>query len=357
MVLRCLTLVFLLQGGLYGPVRRGEEQQQRGPLQHLWRVQEVWQPPNQNGPRHAKSRWAFSKQHFRHVCRRVGPPQLLLMSLTSPMGSAFDLFCGCHGKGCACVGCSDFFVTTLWSNVLTVTAVTADIRVFLFEILQQVHPYWTKKKPVIVVLWLHDRSWRCCITFLSLSKHSFASWFLFVTLSDALCPTEEKKAATGLQRKLWELLAQAGQTEDCGSSPWLHAYRRLLEDDGVDEETQRKAMLMQLWATQVSQSLREWFSCNNNAGTSLVMLFIDKIKCAQNHTILWLWSSFCLMLWGQTQKTSTLIWHTGVLFTSDSGKRMLFLQHTLSISNKTATLVEHLYPQKSLFNLYLICGI
>ncbi|XP_004068519.2 prostacyclin synthase [Oryzias latipes] len=73
---------------------------------------------------------------------------------------------------------------------------------------------------------------------------------LLTKMARGTLKAEEKKAATGLQRKLWELLAQAGQTEDCGSSPWLHAYRRLLEDDGVDEETQRKAMLMQLWATQ-----------------------------------------------------------------------------------------------------------
>ncbi|XP_037535794.1 prostacyclin synthase-like [Nematolebias whitei] len=61
---------------------------------------------------------------------------------------------------------------------------------------------------------------------------------------------EEKKTAHGVQRRLWELLASAGLTNDSGSSMWLHAYRRLLQEDGVDEETQRKALLMQLWASQ-----------------------------------------------------------------------------------------------------------
>ncbi|MEQ2200773.1 hypothetical protein XENOCAPTIV_002902, partial [Xenoophorus captivus] len=56
--------------------------------------------------------------------------------------------------------------------------------------------------------------------------------------------------AQGVQRKLGELLAPAGLTENSGSSPWLHAYRRLLQEDGVDDESQRKALLMQLWATQ-----------------------------------------------------------------------------------------------------------
>ncbi|XP_041806514.1 prostacyclin synthase-like [Chelmon rostratus] len=61
---------------------------------------------------------------------------------------------------------------------------------------------------------------------------------------------EEKRTAQSVRQRLWELLAPAGLTEDSGSSPWLHAYRRLLQEEGADEETQRKAVLMQLWATQ-----------------------------------------------------------------------------------------------------------
>ncbi|KAL6111476.1 ptgis [Pungitius sinensis] len=61
---------------------------------------------------------------------------------------------------------------------------------------------------------------------------------------------EEKRAAQGVRQRLWELLAPAGRTEDSGSSPWLHDYRRLLQEGGADEETQEKAVLMQLWATQ-----------------------------------------------------------------------------------------------------------
>uniref|UniRef100_A0A1A8EIM5 Prostacyclin synthase n=1 Tax=Nothobranchius korthausae TaxID=1143690 RepID=A0A1A8EIM5_9TELE len=61
---------------------------------------------------------------------------------------------------------------------------------------------------------------------------------------------EERKTAQSVRGRLWELLAPAGLTENSGSSPWLYAYRQLLQEDGVDEETQRKALLMQLWATQ-----------------------------------------------------------------------------------------------------------
>ncbi|XP_044205351.1 prostacyclin synthase-like [Thunnus albacares] len=61
---------------------------------------------------------------------------------------------------------------------------------------------------------------------------------------------EEKRTAQTVRQRLWELLAPAGLTEDSGSSPWLHAYRQLLQEEGADEETQRKAVLLQLWATQ-----------------------------------------------------------------------------------------------------------
>nr|XP_046239779.1 prostacyclin synthase-like [Scatophagus argus] len=61
---------------------------------------------------------------------------------------------------------------------------------------------------------------------------------------------EEKRTAQGVRQRLWELLAPAGLTEDSGSSPWLQAYRQLLQEGDVSEETQKKALLMQLWATQ-----------------------------------------------------------------------------------------------------------
>lgn len=67
-----------------------------------------------------------------------------------------------------------------------------------------------------------------------------------------ICVTEEKRTAQSVRQRLWELLAPAGVTEASGSSPWLHDYRRLLQEEGADEETQKKAVLMQLWATQVS---------------------------------------------------------------------------------------------------------
>lgn len=67
-----------------------------------------------------------------------------------------------------------------------------------------------------------------------------------------LCVSEEKRTAQSVRGRLWELLAPAGLGEGSGSSPWLRDYRHLLQEEGVDEETQRKALLLQLWATQVS---------------------------------------------------------------------------------------------------------
>lgn len=72
-----------------------------------------------------------------------------------------------------------------------------------------------------------------------------------------ICVTEEKRTAQSVRQRLWELLAPAGLTEDSGSSPWLHAYRQLLQEEGTDEETQKKAVLMQLWASQVSPTSKE----------------------------------------------------------------------------------------------------
>lgn len=89
----------------------------------------------------------------------------------------------------------------------------------------------------------------------------FPLWF---TLSHNLFiyVSEEKRTAQSVQQRLWELLAPAGLTEDSETSPWLHAYRRLLQEEGVDKQTQEKALLMQLWATQVSQvSEKRGHSC------------------------------------------------------------------------------------------------
>nr|XP_057911185.1 prostacyclin synthase-like [Doryrhamphus excisus] len=73
---------------------------------------------------------------------------------------------------------------------------------------------------------------------------------LLTKLAKGTLKPEERRAAQGVRHRLWELLGRVGQTADSDSKRWLHGYRRLLQQDGADEETQRRAVLMQLWATQ-----------------------------------------------------------------------------------------------------------
>ncbi|XP_034022495.1 prostacyclin synthase-like [Thalassophryne amazonica] len=73
---------------------------------------------------------------------------------------------------------------------------------------------------------------------------------LLTKLARRTLTSEEKRTAQATRKTLWKLLAPAGVSEDSGSSPWLHAYRQQLTEEGTDEETQKKAVLMQLWATQ-----------------------------------------------------------------------------------------------------------
>uniref|UniRef100_A0A6Q2YAL6 Prostacyclin synthase n=1 Tax=Esox lucius TaxID=8010 RepID=A0A6Q2YAL6_ESOLU len=73
---------------------------------------------------------------------------------------------------------------------------------------------------------------------------------LLTKMARSTLKREEKRTAQSVRRRLWELLAPAGLGEDSGSSPWLRRYRHLLQEEGVDEETQRRALLLQLWATQ-----------------------------------------------------------------------------------------------------------
>ncbi|XP_041946336.1 prostacyclin synthase-like [Alosa sapidissima] len=58
----------------------------------------------------------------------------------------------------------------------------------------------------------------------------------------------EKRVAGGTRERLWELLCPAGLGES--SSPWLRHYLQHLQEGGADADTQTRAMLLQLWATQ-----------------------------------------------------------------------------------------------------------
>ncbi|XP_020344593.1 prostacyclin synthase isoform X1 [Oncorhynchus kisutch] len=73
---------------------------------------------------------------------------------------------------------------------------------------------------------------------------------LLTKMARTMLKPEEKRTAHSVRVRLWDLLAPAGLGEGSGSSTWLRCYRHLLQEEGADEETQRRALLLQLWATQ-----------------------------------------------------------------------------------------------------------
>nr|XP_046190526.1 prostacyclin synthase-like [Oncorhynchus gorbuscha] len=82
---------------------------------------------------------------------------------------------------------------------------------------------------------------------------------LLTKLARSTLKQEEKRTASLSQERLWELLSPAWLSRGKGSesidhgsdsSSWQQSYLRHLQREGVDTEMQRRAMLLQLWATQ-----------------------------------------------------------------------------------------------------------
>lgn len=61
---------------------------------------------------------------------------------------------------------------------------------------------------------------------------------------------EETKVANSARQRLWEILTPSSIERDAKQESWLQSYIRHLQDEGLNTETQRKAMLLQLWVTQ-----------------------------------------------------------------------------------------------------------
>ncbi|XP_048874292.1 prostacyclin synthase isoform X2 [Brienomyrus brachyistius] len=60
----------------------------------------------------------------------------------------------------------------------------------------------------------------------------------------------EKRTARSAREHLWNLLSLSCQSRSAASSSWQQEYRQYLQKMGLDEETERRAMLLQLWVTQ-----------------------------------------------------------------------------------------------------------
>lgn len=65
--------------------------------------------------------------------------------------------------------------------------------------------------------------------------------------------TAEGKNAKSSQEQLWELLSPSWLSGGLESSSWHQSYCHLLKEKGVDAEMQKRALLLQLWTTQVSE--------------------------------------------------------------------------------------------------------
>ncbi|KAJ8409333.1 hypothetical protein AAFF_G00235310 [Aldrovandia affinis] len=61
---------------------------------------------------------------------------------------------------------------------------------------------------------------------------------------------EEKRTTSSVRQRLWRLLSLAPPGKKAEDSTWLQSYLQHLQEEGVEEEMQRRAMLLQVWATQ-----------------------------------------------------------------------------------------------------------
>ncbi|KAL4655962.1 prostacyclin synthase-like [Arapaima gigas] len=81
--------------------------------------------------------------------------------------------------------------------------------------------------------------------------NSFRTFDGFLTkMARTTLKPEEKREAELVRKHLWSLLSPAQPGEGAAPSPWLQGYLKHLKEEGADEDTQTRALLLQLWATQ-----------------------------------------------------------------------------------------------------------
>ncbi|KAI5109115.1 prostacyclin synthase [Silurus meridionalis] len=66
---------------------------------------------------------------------------------------------------------------------------------------------------------------------------------------------DELKVASTAQNRLWELLCPNWFFTEAVAQSWIQTYLEHLEKQGLDLQTQRRALLLQLWVTQVNALL------------------------------------------------------------------------------------------------------
>ncbi|XP_012680318.2 prostacyclin synthase [Clupea harengus] len=75
---------------------------------------------------------------------------------------------------------------------------------------------------------------------------------LLAKLARSTAKKGERRVASGAQERLWELLSACWLGERAGAqgNTWQQSYLQHLQSERVEEESQRRAMLLQLWVTQ-----------------------------------------------------------------------------------------------------------
>lgn len=78
-------------------------------------------------------------------------------------------------------------------------------------------------------------------------------WVGHGSVTPTLCsvPAADKDRACSAKGRLWKLLSPARLATRAHRSSWLESYLLHLEEMGVSEEMRARALLLQLWATQV----------------------------------------------------------------------------------------------------------
>ncbi|XP_067410368.1 prostacyclin synthase [Emydura macquarii macquarii] len=89
---------------------------------------------------------------------------------------------------------------------------------------------------------------------------------LLMRAARSMLTATEKKEAASIKGHLWKLLSVKRLNSKANRSSWLESYKQHLEELGVDEDMQSRAMLLQLWATQ------------GNAGPAVFWLLLFLLK-------------------------------------------------------------------------------
>lgn len=131
---------------------------------------------------------------------------------------------------------------TLFENTGNVSAVYKEFRKFDKLLSKLAHGSLTKSKVPAPLI-----QFPVSVSILAVKSRDYDD-----LASNASSPTGEFQTVESSRKGLWELLSADWLSEGSGPLSWHQNYHRLLQEEGVDVEMQKRASLLQLWVTQVS---------------------------------------------------------------------------------------------------------